>query len=240
LDVNRDAFRTIDGRAVTAVTAAEMRDVDRVAVEDVGLPLLSMMENAGRNLARTVWERTDEDQAVTILAGDGGNGGGGLACARHLINHGHEVSIVLDRPETDFTGVTATQYGVIDAMDVPVAVTPDELSSNAIVVDALVGYGLDGPLAGNEADLVDRVSEDNTVVSLDVPTGRNATTGEQPGIAVDPDLVVTLALPKMGLQGLDCPLLLADIGIPAVVYDRLDIPYTDPFDEEYLLEFTEI
>lgn len=238
--MNQSEFQTFDGREVTAVTADGMRDIDRVAVEDVGLALLSMMENAGRNLACAVRDRSDKDEPVTILAGDGGNGGGGLACARHLANHGREVSIVLDRPETALTGVTATQYGVLQAMNVPVAVNPEELPSGPVVVDAMVGYGLDGPLGGTAADLVGRIPTESTVVSLDVPTGRNATTGEQPGIAVDPALVVTLALPKTGLQGLDCPLLLADIGIPAVVYDRLDIPYTDLFDEEYLLELAEI
>ncbi|WP_244605434.1 NAD(P)H-hydrate epimerase [Halorhabdus rudnickae] len=234
--MNRAAFQTGNGHPVTAVTAAEMRGVDRIAVEDVGLPLFSMMENAGRNLARVVRERTDEDEPVTILAGDGGNGGGGLACARHLANHGRDVAVTLDRPAQELSGVTATQYGVLDAMDVPVTIAPDELQSDGIIVDALVGYGLDGPLGGTAGDLVGRISAESTVISLDVPTGRNATTGEQPGVAVDTDLVVTLALPKTGLQGLDCSLLLADIGIPAVVYDRLDLIYDGPFDSEYVRE----
>ncbi|MEF8787261.1 MAG: NAD(P)H-hydrate epimerase, partial [Haloarculaceae archaeon] len=172
-------FQTSDGQSVTAVTSEEMRTVDRVAVEEIGLELLQMMENAGRNLAMAVRERAT-DEAVVILVGDGGNGGGGLACARHLANHDTPVSVVLDRPADELTGAAATQYGVLDAMDVPVAVVPDELPTGGIVVDALVGYGLGGPLRGTAAELVEAIPDRHTVVSLDVPTGRDATTGEEP------------------------------------------------------------
>jgi len=86
---------------------------------------------------------------------------------------------------------------------------------------------------------VTAIDEHSTVVSLDIPTGRNATTGAQPGPAVGPDRVVTLAAPKTGLSELPCPISLADIGIPAAVYDRLDIPGCDVFSGEYLVELIE-
>jgi len=229
-------FRTADGRPVTAVTAEEMRDVDRVAVEEVGLELLMMMENAGRNLAARVRQRVSGDGPVVVLAGSGGNGGGGLACARHLANHGVPVSVALDRPAEELTGAPATQYAVLDAMDVPVTVGPDALPANGVVVDALVGYSLSGPLRGTAAAMVERLGDDTTVVSLDVPTGRDATTGDRPGPAVDPDTVVTLALPKTGLVDLECPLVLADIAIPHAVYERLGITYEGIFDGGYLVE----
>lgn len=231
-------FQTSDGRPVPAVTAEEMRAVDRVAVEDVGLQLLQMMENAGRNLATAVRKRTDEDKQIVVLAGSGGNGGGGLACARHLANHGRSVSVVLDRPAEQLSGAAATQHRVLDAMDVPVGVGPDDVPTDGTVVDALVGYSLSGPLRGTAAELVDAVGS-RQVISLDVPTGRNATTGEEPGPAVDPNTVVTLALPKTGLTGLNCSLLLADIAIPKVVYDRLDIDTNRVFGGTYLLELVE-
>jgi NAD(P)H-hydrate epimerase len=229
-------FLTADGRAVPAVTSGEMRDVDRVAVEEVGLGLLQMMEMAGRNLAETVREAASGGDSV-VLAGDGGNGGGGLACARHLANHGTAVSVVLDRPPERLEKAAATQYGILDAMDVPVAVGAGELAATpSVVVDALVGYGLDGRLRGTAAELVERIPDGSTVVSLDVPTGRNATTGEEPGPAVTPDSVLTLALPKTGLVGLDCRLLLADIAIPAAVYDRLGVDCPGVFDGEYVID----
>ena len=89
--MTRNSFRTPTGRDVTAVTADEMRAVDRVAVEEVGLQLLQMMENAGRILAWHVREVRDERGPVIVVAGNGGNGGGGMAYARHLVNRGIQV-----------------------------------------------------------------------------------------------------------------------------------------------------
>jgi NAD(P)H-hydrate epimerase len=80
-----DLFRTPEGIPVPAVTAEQMREVDRIAVEDFGLGILQMMENAGRNLAANLMEMlASMDGEVTVLAGAGGNGGGGLRSARHL------------------------------------------------------------------------------------------------------------------------------------------------------------
>lgn len=241
--MDASAFRTETGRPVTAVTAAEMREVDRVAVEEFGVSLLQMMENAGRNLARCVREAGTEP--VVVLAGNGGNGGGGLCAARHLANRDVEVSVVLDRPPERLDGAARTQHETLAAMGVPVEAGVDALgdalgdAGAATVVDALVGYGLDGPLHGTAGDLVDAVEPlEATVVSLDVPSGMVATTGERPGPSVDPDHVLTLALPKTGLAGLGCGLSLGDIAVPAGVYRSLDVPYSNPFDDGYWVELT--
>lgn len=221
-------FETSDGTPVPAVTAAEMRDVDRIVVEELGLGLLQMMENAGRTLASVVREAAEGP--VTVLAGSGGNGGGGLAAARHLDNRDIDVRVVLDRSPADLDGAAAAQHGILAEMDVPVAAGADALGTRPVVVDALVGYGLSGPLRGTAADLVAALDTDSTVVSLDVPSGVDATTGETPGPAVRPDLTLTLALPKTGLGDGPGDLTLADIGIPAVVFRRAGIDYRNPFD----------
>lgn len=220
--MDREAFETNSGDSVPAVTATEMRAVDRVAVAEFGIEVLQMMEHAGRALAQTVRARTDG--GVTILAGNGGNGGGGLCAARHLANRGVGVRVVLDRPSADLTGPAAHHHATLSAMGVPVEVGTDEFDGDTIV-DALVGYGLDGPLSGTTGKLAAAASAaSGPVVSLDVPSGVDATTGERPGAAVDPDSVVTLALPKTGVAPVDCELSLADIGLPAGVYEHLDIP----------------
>lgn len=233
--MDTDAFETRTGHSLTAVTAAEMREVDRVATEDVCLPLLSMMENAGRNLARVVSHRRD-DRRVVVFAGAGGNGGGGLAAARHLTNRDVPVTVVLDRDPETLSGATATQHRVLEAMDVPVRIDGDapDTVGDTVAVDALVGYGLTEALRGTAADLAARCNEADAVVSLDVPTGVNATTGEVPGPAVDADVTLTLALPKTGLGPNAGALLLGDIAIPAAVYDTVDVPYRNPF-EDYVV-----
>lgn len=226
------AFETLDGSPVPAVTADEMRAVDRIATQSVGLGLLQMMENAGRNLAQSVLAESPE--AVAVLVGDGGNGGGGLACARHLANRGVDVTLVLDRDPDDLSGAAAEQFRALSSMGVPVAEAPGEVD---LVVDALVGYGLDGPARGEVARLIEAANDCSApVLSLDVPSGTDATTGEAPGSAVSADRVVTLALPKTGLAARSEPVVLADIAIPAVVYDRTDLRHDSPFSDEYLLD----
>jgi len=231
--MDESAFRTDDGVPLTAVTAEEMRAVDRVAVEDAGLHLRQMMENAGRTLAEHLLATTEGP--VTVLAGDGGNGGGGLACARHLLNHGRTVDVRLDREPGALSGVTAHQFSILDATDCSIGVG-DDTEPGATVVDALVGYGLSGPLRGTGAELVAALdARDQPVVSLDVPSGLDATTGDRPGPSVTADRVVTLALPKTGLRSVAARLLLADISVPATVYAALDIPYEPPFGPDYLV-----
>lgn len=231
--MSRHTFRTRTGLDVPAVTAAEMRDVDRVAVEDVGLQLLQLMENAGRALAWHV--RAVDPERVLVLAGSGGNGGGGLACARHLANRGVAVRVVLDRPPAELTGAAGRQHRILAEMSVPIAAAPDSLPQPAertAVVDALIGYGLDGEVREPTRRYVAAVNRrSGPTVSLDVPSGLDATTGEAHGVAIAPDRTVTLALPKTGLDAGSAPTYLADIGIPDTVYERLGIEYDRPFDD---------
>ena len=236
----RSSFRTPDGRDVPAVTAAEMRDVDRVAVEDVGLELLQMMENAGRVLAWHVRDVRDGDGEVVVVAGNGGNGGGGMACARHLANREVPVRVLLDREPEELTGAAAHQARILDAMGVPRTTDADRSFGHegpAVVVDALIGYGLSSAVRQPAREYIDRINDlADPVVTLDVPSGRDATTGETRGAAVIPDRTITLALPKTGLDGASGTLYLADIGIPGTVYDRLHVDYDPPFGDHDWVE----
>lgn len=232
-----EQFRTPNG-PVPAVTAAEMREVDRVAVEETGPALLGMMENAGRGLARAVREFAGPGP-VTVLAGGGGNGGGGLAAARHLANHGRGVRVVADRDPETFEGATATQWATLAAMGVErvaAGAVGTALPDASAVIDALVGYSLEAALGGTAADLAAATADAPCpVVSLDVPTGVDATSGERPGPSVDPDRTVTLGLPKTGLSADHGDLLLADVGIPPAVYERAGVDCASPFEGTYLL-----
>jgi NAD(P)H-hydrate epimerase len=240
--MTQNTFRTPAGAEVTAVTAAGMREVDRVAVEEVGLQLLQMMENAGRALSWHVRDVRD-DESVVVVAGNGGNGGGGLTCARHLANRDVPVRVVLDRPPAELSGAAAHQCRIIEATDVAVATDPEAVSrfdEPTVLVDALIGYGVSGEVRSPAADYIRELNgASGPVVSLDVPSGMDATTGDTHGVRVHPDRTLTLALPKTGLDAVDGPLFLADIGIPAAVYDRLDIEYEPPFDDADWVELVE-
>lgn len=233
-------FQTASGREVRAVTADEMRSVDRVAVEEVGLQLLQMMENAGRILAWHVREIRDEEGPVTVVAGNGGNGGGGMVCARHLANWAIPVRVILDRPPGDLTGAAAHQYSILAEMGVPTDTEIAGLSdtrADGATVDALIGYGIQGDLRDPAREYIARMNRSTApVISLDIPSGVDATTGEARGPAIEPERTLTLALPKTGLDAVSGTLYIADIGIPATVYERLDIAYTSPFGEEDWVE----
>ncbi len=230
------SFRTPDGRNVTAVTTEEMANVDRVAVENVGLELLQMMENAGRALAHHARRVRNGSGDVLIVAGTGGNGGGGMACARHLANRDVPVSVLLDRPPGNLSGAAAHQHGILAEMGVPHATDVERLSSagaSTVVVDALIGYGLADEVRSPAREHIDAINDaPGPVVSLDVPSGVDATTGETLGNAVRPDRTVTLALPKTGLLTGSGTLYLADIGIPETVYERLNVAYGNPFGDQ--------
>jgi NAD(P)H-hydrate epimerase len=231
-------FITDDGRPVRAVTADEMRAIDRVAVEETGPNLLQMMENAGRSLAELVLERLESPwQAARILifAGRGGNGAGGICAARHLANRGADVTVVLAEPQ-HVLPVTDLQYRLYGTTDGRVSSTyPPEREQVDLAVDALVGYGLKGAPAGRSRDLIRWMNESRaTVVALDVPSGLDPTTGSAPGEAVSADVTMTLGLPRTGLYAPQVGFLeLADLGIPAATFRRAGVICESPFDRRF-------
>jgi len=235
---NGVTFQTEDRILTPAVTAEQMREVDRIAVEEFGLSVLQMMENAGRSLAENVMDMLGEARGgVTVLAGAGGNGGGGIACARHLHNRGFRVWVVLDREPATLTGAAAHQLSILQAAGLSPAAFPEAeelMRRSQIVVDALVGYSLRGAPRGRVADLIRLCNESaRRVLALDVPSGLDATTGESPGAVVRPDRILTLALPKTGLSRVAGDLYLGDIGIPPEVFRRLGLAYRPPFGKRY-------
>ena len=131
-----------------------MREVDRAMVEDYGIHLLQMMENAGRELAglaRTRFLGGDpRGRAVVVMAGPGGNGGGGLVCARRLHGWGAHVQVLLSAPIDRLAEVSRHQMAILERMGAPIKVGGDEagLPEADLIVDALIGYSLSGGAAG--------------------------------------------------------------------------------------------
>lgn len=241
--MNRVFFRTDSGVRVPAVSEREMREVDRIAVEKFGLGILQMMENAGRSLAQHVMERLSESaREVLILAGTGGNGGGGLCCARHLRNHGVKVGVVLTRAPGQLSGAAQRQWEILMHSGVealPLNAAGRALESAAIVVDAILGYSLHGAPRGAAAELIMRCNEvARHVLALDLPSGLDATSGDAPGDSVRANETLTLALPKMGLQRFAGDLYAADIGIPTAVYQELDLDIPNFFGDEYRVKLS--
>lgn len=239
-----DLFWTTSGIAIPAVTATQMREVDRIAAEEFGLGVLQMMENAGRNLAGNVMEMLAGSFAeVTVLAGAGGNGGGGLCAARHLHNRGYQVNLILDREASALGDAAANQLRILQAAGlhpVPSSGAEEALRRAEVVVDALIGYSLHGAPRGRSAELIElcntlrlQSEQAKRVLSLDIPSGLNAATGETPGVVVHPHRTLTLALPKTGLASIPGELYVADIGIPPEVYRPLGLSFEPFFQGRY-------
>ncbi len=220
--------------AIPPVTAAQMREVDRLMVEVYSIALLQMMEHAGRAVARVARECfLDGDlreRRVVVLAGTGGNGGGGFVAARHLHNAGADIEVWATRTDDAYVGVPAHQLAILRTIGVAVTSGDAVPAPAALVVDALVGYSLDGAPRGATAERIQWANgQPAPVLSLDLPSGLDATTGE----AFDPHIraaaTVTLALPKTGLGRGDGPdatgtVYLADISVPPKLYDRMGVP----------------
>ena len=249
--MDRDALTLFSVRAATdvpAVSAEQMREVDRLAIEDASLDLLQMMENAGRALALVARDYLssgvmDEGPAkpssILVMVGKGNNGGGALAAARHLRNWGFDPEVVLSAPPTSLGEAAARQHHILHKDGVRPLWPggrqfdqrfPEQLEAATVVVEGLVGYGLHGPLQGDPALLVDAILDRAapTVISLDLPAGFDATSGAVYSTGVVATTTLTLALPKTGLLRGDATaavgdLLLADIGIPHYIYERIGL-----------------
>jgi NAD(P)H-hydrate epimerase len=213
-----------------------MREVDRIMVEDLGIELRQMMENAGRALAeqtRTLLLAGDaRGRRVVVAAGAGGNGGGGIAAGRRLSIWGAEVSIVLGRAETEMQETPAQQLAIAKRLGLTLPTgeaAAAQIRSADAVIDALIGYGLRERPEGRIAELIDSINGAGVpVIALDVPSGLDSDRGTAPGAAVRATTTLTLALPKRGLLAPGAgayvgSLFLADISVPALVYQRLGL-----------------
>lgn len=215
-------FPTISAGDVPWLTIEQMVEADRLAVEEFGIELPQMMEHAGSSLAELT-HRLAPPGSVTVLAGGGNNGGGGLAAARHLVDRGRTVAVAM---ATDTAGPAARHHLRTLA---EMGITPqDEPSDTSVVVDALVGYGLTGPLRGRAAELA-QWTTGRFVVSLDFPSGH----GHAGGVSAAATL--TLALPKVGLRSIR-PLYLATLGLPPALWARMGVELEPVFGSGRILE----
>lgn len=233
-------FTTSNGVVVPAVTAVQMREVDRIAVEETGPNLFQMMENAGRSLAMQAIEMLGENwrqKRILLLAGAGGNGGGGICAARHLINRSANVGLVFTN-EQKLSETAAWQTHIYTAASGQF-IDPSDLVAEKpkLILDAIIGYSLTRSPHGIARDLIDWCNRQSVpVLSLDIPAGIDSTTGDTPGVFIRATRTMTLALPKIGLTNPAAgEITLADIGIPSATFNQAGICYQSPFEREFII-----
>lgn len=233
------------------LNAAQMREADRQTIEDVGIPSIVLMETAGRQVVGAMAEAFADldDSTVVVLAGRGNNGGDGFVVARTLAQRGVSVDVYLVGRRDDVHGDARANLDVLDRLgfDVVEITTPDQwealsphVCSADILVDALFGTGLGMPLRGLHETIVDDINDsDVPVVSIDLPSGLSADTPDPIGPHIVATLTVTLAAPKYPLvlppsESCCGALVVADIGIPQTVVDRVDGPRVEVLEPDSL------
>lgn len=219
---------------VPALTTEQMKEVDRLMVEEFGIRLIQMMENAGRNLAelaRLLSDGTVLGESIVVLCGTGNNGGGGMVAARHLHNWGAQLQVVLIGDTSRLKKVPARQWKIIQKMGLNCIIPPPSTDSSGqrlgpadLILDALLGYGAQGDPRPPLADWIERANTSGIpILSLDSPSGLDTTTGKPGQPCIRAEATMALALPKTGLLASQArpfvgELYLADIGVPPELY----------------------
>ena len=235
---------TLRETTMRVLSAEQMREADRRTIEDIGIPSLVLMENAGRQVVTAMQAAFEQlgSLRVAVLAGRGNNGGDGFVIARVLSQRGVDVTVFVLGALADVRGDARVNLEILGRLGFAVVEVPgeeawelhaSELADCDLVVDAVFGTGLRTPLTGfYETVVADLNSLGAAIVAVDLPSGLSADTNEVIGPAVEADLTVTFAAPKLPLvlppaRALAGELVIVDIGIPPQVIDELEGPRVD-------------
>src|SRR5574341_1791069 len=229
--------------SLPALTAAQMAEVDRLMMEEYGILLIQMMENAGRSLAEMARRMLNGQlvgRKIAVLSGAGNNGGGGMVAARHLHNRGADVRVKFVGTPERLKDIPAHQWRILQTMGLANNDDPD-LARADVILDAHVGYGLTGDPRGTMAEWIERANAAGCLIlALDTPSGLDATTGIPGHPCIRAAATLTLALPKTGLltpaaRAFVGDLYLADISVPPELYRRLGLDVGPLFADDTII-----
>src|SRR5215467_132852 len=223
------------------LNAAQMREADRRTIEDIGIPSLVLMENAGRQVVAAIEAVHADllDRHVAVLCGRGNNGGDGFVVARTLLQRGVGVSVFLIGQVSDVRGDARVNLDILGRLGVIVVEVADgqawelhlsEVRDCDLIIDAIFGTGLNAPVHGLiESVIADINASRIPVVAIDLPSGLSADTPDPIGASIEAGTTVTLAAPKLPLvlppgENRAGDIVIADIGIPSAIVDDIDGP----------------
>jgi hydroxyethylthiazole kinase-like uncharacterized protein yjeF len=222
---------------VRVLSAEAMREVDRAAIERLGVPSLVLMENAALGVADAIGESFPEAESAVVVCGPGNNGGDGLAVARHLAVRGYAVEVWLATGGREPGGDAALQLAIDRRMELAIRELAPEADlapllaaagAADLLVDALYGTGLGRPLAGQAAALVEALAELAVPrVAVDIASGLHGSRPDLYGPHLPADLTVTFGAPKIAHvlpPAADAMgrLVVADLGIPPRLVEEVE------------------
>lgn len=227
---------------------SQVREVDRIAIEEIGIPGVVLMENAGRSATEVVLEMleeldengmlNDEVPRVAVLCGSGNNGGDGYVIARQLYNVGIEVAVFATKDASELTGDAKINADIWTNMQMPamplqsdeqVKASFDELGSADLIVDSLLGTGFTGDVSGSLVEVIKTCNELHrdgvAVLSVDVPSGLDCDTGEPSNATIEADTTVSFVAKKKGFTKRAArftgQVVVGDIGAPIDLIERV-------------------
>jgi ADP-dependent NAD(P)H-hydrate dehydratase / NAD(P)H-hydrate epimerase len=187
------------------VSAAEMRQIDRVSSERFGVPSLTLMENAGAAVAGFAMQRYPDAQRITVLCGKGNNGGDGFVAARKLHEAGKLVQVLLLAEASQLAGDAAEMFRRLPLTDLTLTAAVDfqtdrvrKLFSADLLIDAILGTGFKPPAQGVYADAIAALNQSAApVIAVDIPSGADADAPSQSvSLMARADAVVTFTAPR--------------------------------------------
>jgi len=231
---------------VPSISAAQMAEIDRIMLDELGVEPLQLMELAGHAVASFARQHLPggdaEGRRVVALAGSGGNGGDAIVAARLLTAWGADVTIVTARPIAEHTGLAGHQLDIARRWGIPIepaapaseTLLPASVASADLILDGLLGFSLRGDPRGTSASLIEAANRSNVpILAIDLPSGLDATIGAVGSPCIRATMTLTLAMAKSGLLAPSAAavvgqLWVADIGVPAQAYARLGIEGPGP------------
>jgi NAD(P)H-hydrate epimerase len=204
--------RYVPSKPCRIMSRAEVRSVDAWAINEIGVPGAVLMENAGRSCAELIIEKLGGtgEPAVCVFCGTGNNGGDGYVIARHLLNAGFKVRVFLCGRREKVAGDARINLEVLERLGYtvdPLDLTSDDIKARVgalagqadMIVDALFGTGLQGPLRDDYQVLVDAINAlERPILAVDIPSGLDCDTGLPLGTAIRAAWTVSFVAVKRG------------------------------------------
>ena len=194
------------------MTRSEVREFDRKAIEEIGVPGVVLMENAGRGCAEIIKNMNTGKGIVVIFCGPGNNGGDGYVIARHLDIMGIDTRVVLLCEREKIKGDALVNLNIIEKIGIDIRqIDPGDglkvssmLNGASMIVDAIFGTGLTGEVRAEYLPVIEIINAmPNTVFSVDIPSGLDCDTGLALGDAVEANTTATFVALKQGFKNTD-------------------------------------
>jgi len=207
----------LPNKKFVVMSRAQVRAVDQWAINTLGIPGMVLMENAGRSCAELINEKLADtsEPKVCIFCGAGNNGGDGYVIARHLLNSGLKVSVVICGDRGKIKGDAKINLDIlerigqpIDRLDLKGGDIPNQVKAFTtganMLVDGLFGTGLKGQLSDAYKQLIESINGENCpVLAVDIPSGLDCDTGEPLGAAIRANYTVTFVAVKKAFTSAD-------------------------------------